>query len=168
MTMKTSAFLFALLAVACGSKPKPVEPQHVELDASAPIDASPPDVPDAAPEAAPPPRTISLCSVAERPEAKQCLHWSGCAGGMVLSVGGKPFRKCTAKTSECDETEEKLVMASQRIAPGARKCTTRFYLAKEVDIADQKWTVCPEDAEDKELSVLWKRIVPSCRQPLGE
>jgi hypothetical protein len=162
------AAIAATLVAACGSKPKPVEP-HVDVDASAP-DAAPPEVPDAAPEAAPPPpKTIALCSVGGDPTAtKQCLVWSGCAGGMVLTVRGKPYRKCSAPQADCEETEEKLVMASQRIPPGARSCAKTFYLAKEVDIGDQKWRVCPEDAEDKELNVLWKRIVTSCRQPAGD
>jgi len=152
--------------VACGSKPKPVAPPVIE-DASAPVvDAAPPEVPEAAPPP-PPPKTFALCSVGGDPTStRQCLTWTGCAGGMELSIGGKPFRKCSAKQADCDETEEKLTMASQRIEQGARPCKSKFFLQKEVVIGDAKWQVCPEDAEDKGLSVLWKRIVPSCREPL--
>ena len=83
-----------------------------------------------------------------------------------MTIGGKPYRKCSAKQADCEETEEKLTMASQRIEPGARPCKNKLYLAKEVKIGDAIWHVCPEDAEDKELNVLWKRIVSSCREPL--
>lgn len=166
---KAMGFGLAVLA-ACGSKAKPVEPPQVEIvDASAPVvDAAPPEPEAAAPEAAPPPKAMALCSVGGDPIAtRQCLVWqSGCADAMVLAVGGKPFRKCAAQKPECDETEEKLVMASQRIAPGTRACKTKFYLAKEVVIGDSTWRVCPEDAEDKELSTLWKRVVSTCRAPI--
>jgi len=135
--MRALVFCFAPLSIAiaiasCGSKPKPVAAPVAE-DAAAPIpDAAPLEAPDAAPEAAPPPpKTYALCSVGGDPTSThQCLVWTGCANGMVLAINGKPFRNCTAPQSDCEETEEKLTMASQRIEQGTRPCKNKFFLTK--------------------------------------
>ncbi len=158
----------ALLAVvSCGNNTKPAEPPHVEEDATAPIvDASVPE-PEAAPiDSAPPPQRMAICSVGGDPIAnKQCLVWTGCAGGMLLTLGGKPIRKCAPKPGQCEDVESKLVASSQHLTPGKRTCKTKFYLGKEVVIGEATFSVCPEDADDKELSTIWKQIAPTCREP---
>lgn len=160
--------LAALAVASCGNNTKPVEPPRVaEEDAAVPVvDAAPPEPVVATVDSAPPPQRMALCSVGGDPIAnKQCIVWTGCGGGMLQTLGGRPIRKCAPKAGQCEDVEAKLVAASQRLTQGKRTCKTKFYLGKEVVIGEATFSVCPEDPDDKELSTIWKQVGSTCREP---
>lgn len=166
------------LLVACAAKPPPVpKPEPTTEPESLPPEP-PPSALDAgareAVDAAPSPggKSIALCAVPTDPSKAQCLTWTGCAGGIVETYAGNPVRKCAASAEDCAAAEKKLVDESEKLkASGggaARVCKLRNYLKKEIRIEGVSVFVCPEDADDRPLSELWRQIAGTCKEPIAQ